>query len=99
MGYDPGNADFRIYVTGDSANPNTIAVWGLNFDDAQPVTVNLGLAPCQIVSATLKHYGKAGPDSSGGDPRANARIFCFTPLPGGTNPSARALPEPQAVTL
>jgi len=31
------------------------------------VTVNLGLEARQVVSATLKHYGKAGPDSSGGD--------------------------------
>ncbi|HSW46467.1 MAG TPA: hypothetical protein VLM89_12940 [Phycisphaerae bacterium] len=67
MGYDPGNANFRIYVTRNSADQNTIMIWGLNFDDAQPVTVRLGLASCQVVSAMLKHYGKAGPDSSGGD--------------------------------
>jgi len=67
MGYDPSNANFRIYVTRRSADQNTIMIWGLNFDDAQPVTVNLGLEGCQVVSATLKHYGKAGPDSSGGD--------------------------------
>lgn len=67
MGYDYANSNFRIYVTRDSGNPNKLAIWGLNFDDALPVTVNLGLAPCQVISATLKRYGKAGPDSSGGD--------------------------------
>ena len=67
MGYPSGNSNARIYVTGDSSDESTISIWGLNFDDAQPTTVQLSLGSCQLVSATLKHYGKAGPDSAGGD--------------------------------
>lgn len=67
MGYTSTDANFRIYVTRDSSVPNAVAIWGLNFDDSRAVTVNLGLTACEVVSATLKHYGKAGPDSSGGD--------------------------------
>ncbi len=67
LGYASANSDFRIYVTKHHDDDNTLMLWGLNFDDAQPVTVNLSLTACQVVSATLKHYGQAGPDAGGGD--------------------------------
>jgi hypothetical protein len=67
MGYGSAHADFRVYVTRDSRIPDVVMIWGLNFHDSQSVTVNLSLAECALVSATLKHYGKAGPDSTGGD--------------------------------
>ncbi len=67
LGYDPANANFRIYITRDTAIPNRLMIWGLNFDEHQPVSVNLGLAFCQVVSATLKRYGKPGTDATGGD--------------------------------
>lgn len=67
MGYDPANSNFRIYVTRNEGDDSTIMIWGLNFDDTQPITVNLGLVPCQVTSARLKHLGKPGDDAAGGD--------------------------------
>jgi hypothetical protein len=67
MGYLSANANFRIYVTRSSSDPNTVMIWGLNYDENQPVTVNLSLTYCQVTSATLKHMGKPGDDAAGGD--------------------------------
>lgn len=67
MGYDPDAASFRFYVTKNAGDDDTVMIWGLNFDDETPVTVHLGLSPCRIRSATLKHLGKPGHDASGGD--------------------------------
>ncbi len=67
MGYDPASADFRVYVTRDSGDDSRVMVWGLNFDDAQPVTINLSLTFCEVTSAILKRFGKPGNDASGGD--------------------------------
>jgi len=58
MGYDYNNANFRIYVTKNAGDDWKIMIWGLNFDSINPVTVNLGLAPSYVTSATLKRYGK-----------------------------------------
>ena len=61
MGLDPALVDWRLYATGDSTNEDRVVFWGLNFDEQESVTINLELVPpCQIVSATLKRYGKAG---------------------------------------
>lgn len=67
LGYEPDNANFRIYVTKNSGDDSTIMIWGLNFSDHEPVTVNLGLAFCQVTSATLKHFGRPGDDNAGGN--------------------------------
>jgi hypothetical protein len=67
MEYEPDNANFRIYVTSDSSDNSKMMIWGLNFDENEPVTVNLSLVYCQVTSATLKHFGKPGDDSAGGD--------------------------------
>jgi hypothetical protein len=67
LGYDPNLSNFRIYLTRNSAIPNRLMIWGLNFDEHQPVSVNLSLAFCEVVTATLRHYGKPGADSAGGD--------------------------------
>ncbi|MHC4800328.1 MAG: GH39 family glycosyl hydrolase, partial [Planctomycetota bacterium] len=58
MGYDYNNSNFRIYVSKNAGDDSKLMIWGLNFDNTRPVTVNLGLTPCRIVSATLKRYGK-----------------------------------------
>ena len=57
MGYAYDNSNFRIYVTKNSGNDSKVMIWGLNFDQNNPATVELALAPCLLVSATLKHYG------------------------------------------
>jgi hypothetical protein len=67
LGLSPADINFRIYVIGKADDSSTIMIWGLNFDEKRPVTVRLALAPCRIVSATLKRYGQPGPDSKGGD--------------------------------
>jgi len=67
MGYDYANTNFRFYATKSRGDDFTLTIWGLNFDDSRPVTVDLALVPCRLLSATLKHYGKPGPDSGGGD--------------------------------
>jgi hypothetical protein len=61
MGYEYGSSNLRIYVTKNAGDDSKVMIWGLNFDNLNPVTVNLGLAPpCQIVRATLNRYGKTG---------------------------------------
>jgi hypothetical protein len=67
MGYEPTNANFRIYVTKHQGDDSKVMIWGLNFDDSQPVTVELGLIPCQVTSAKIRRYGKPGTDAAGGD--------------------------------
>ncbi|HPD29267.1 MAG TPA: thrombospondin type 3 repeat-containing protein [Phycisphaerae bacterium] len=67
MGFDPANSNFRFYVTKNEGDDSTIMIWGLNFDDTQPITVNMGLIPCQVTSAKLRHLGKPGDDDAGGD--------------------------------
>jgi len=67
MGVDPANSNFRIYVTKNEGDDSVIMIWGLNFDDTQPITVNLGLIPCEVTSAKLRHLGKPGDDGAGGD--------------------------------
>ena len=67
MGYPPANANFRIYVTRHEGDDSSIMIWGLNFDDHHPATVQLGLPPCRIVSATLRRLGKPGDDAAAGD--------------------------------
>jgi len=61
LGYEYASANFRIYITRNAGDDSKVMIWGLNFDNLNPVAVNLGLfPPCQITSATLKRYGKAG---------------------------------------
>ena len=60
MGYAYDKSNFRIYVSKNAGDDSKLMIWGLNFDNAKPVTVNLGLTPCRIVSATLKRYGTPG---------------------------------------
>lgn len=61
LGYDYDSSNIRIYVTRSSGDDSRIMIWGLNFDNVEPFTVNLRLAPpSQIVSATLHRYGKVG---------------------------------------
>jgi hypothetical protein len=67
MGYDSADADFRIYVTRDSDDDSTLMIWGLSFDDSEPVTVELSLDFCDVTAATLKHFGRPGDDAGGGD--------------------------------
>ncbi len=67
MGLLEANTNYRFYVTTSQANPSRIAVWGVNYDEHIPVTVELGLANCVLDSATLKRYGKPGDDAAGGD--------------------------------
>ncbi len=60
MGYDYGNANFRIYVSKNADDDSKVMIWGLNFDNVNPITINLGLAPCMATSAVLKRYGTPG---------------------------------------
>ena len=60
MGYDYNKSNFRIYVSKNAGDDSKLMIWGLNFDNSHPVTVNLGLTPCRIVFATLKRYGTPG---------------------------------------
>ncbi len=60
LGYPYDASNFRIYVTRDSEDDSRLMIWGLNFNDQEPVTVNLGLSPRrENISATLKRFGKA----------------------------------------
>jgi len=60
MGYGYETSNFRFYVTKNAQDDSQVMIWGLNFDDHESVTINLGLTPpCQIVSATFKRFGKA----------------------------------------
>jgi len=67
MEYEPADASFRIYITRDSRDDSKIMIWGLNFDENRPATIDLGLAYCRVTSATVKHFGKPGEDDAGGD--------------------------------
>lgn len=67
MEYDPSVADFRVYVTRDSAIPGRLMIWGLNFHEEIPATVRLGLKPSRVISALLRRYGRPGSDPAGGD--------------------------------
>lgn len=68
LGLAPENYNWRVYVTCDSSAPDTINVWGLNFNEDDPVDVDLYVSdPRRLVSATLKHMGQPGDDGSGGD--------------------------------
>ncbi len=59
MGYDYAHSNFRIYVTRNAGDDSKVMIWGLNFDNITPATINLGLAMSQVQSATLKRYGLA----------------------------------------
>jgi len=63
MGLAPADTNFRVYVTRDSTLPNTIMIWGLNFNNNQPVELTMALSPCRPIGATLKRYGKPGGSS------------------------------------
>ncbi len=67
LGLGASDTNFRLYITKNQGDDSKLMIWGLNFEDERVVSVDLALAPCQVVSATLKHYGKPGPDSGGGD--------------------------------
>lgn len=67
MGYTPAYSAFRVYVTRHQSNPSRLMIWGLNFDEHLPVTVEMGLDWCTLNSATLRRYGKPGTDAAGGD--------------------------------
>jgi hypothetical protein len=61
LGYAYGSTNLRIYVTQNAGDESKVMIWGLNFDELAPVTVDLGLSPpCRIISATLKRFGKVG---------------------------------------
>lgn len=67
MGYTPANSNFRIYVTRRQSDPSRVMIWGLDFDENLPVTVEMGMNWCTLNSATLRRYGKPGTDAAGGD--------------------------------
>ncbi len=67
LGLSPADTTFRFYVTTRQSDRSKLAIWGLNFDDATPVTVSFALAPSRLLSATLKQFGKPGADTQGGD--------------------------------
>lgn len=67
LGLSPDRATHRLYVTRRAADPRRLMIWGLNFDDALPVSLHLALAPCRLESAILRQYGKPGSDAAGGD--------------------------------
>lgn len=61
LGYGYAGSNFRIYITRKAGMDSKVMIWGLNFDNLHPVTVDLGLSPpCRVISATFKRYGKAG---------------------------------------
>lgn len=67
FGVDPDVTNWRIYVTRNSADPDTMMIWGLNFNEDTPVEMQLSLGACRVNSAILKRYGKPGDDAAGGD--------------------------------
>lgn len=67
LGLDPGNLNWRIYVTKRAGDDDTLIIWGLNFNEDQAVDVELELAPCYATSAVLRRYGIPGDDVHGGD--------------------------------
>jgi len=67
LGLPPSNCAFRFYVTKNQGDDSTMMIWGINFSDDTPVTVNFRLPTSKLLSATLKRYGKPGPDNQGGD--------------------------------
>ncbi len=64
MGLSPENVNWRIYASKQSGQDNTLMIWGLNFNEDEPVEVDLTLAPSRIESAVLKRYGIPGGDTS-----------------------------------
>lgn len=67
LGLAPADINWRLYVTRNRSLPGRLVLWGLNFSDSEPVTLNLSLAPCNVRAARLRRYGRPGPDASGGD--------------------------------
>lgn len=66
LGSTPASVDWRVYITVDSANPNRLVVWGLNFHESQVANINLDLSAMVsgVTSATLRSYGIPGGDTS-----------------------------------
>lgn len=67
MGLVSGHLNWRIYASRHAAAPDTVFVWGLNFNEDDVVEVDLALSPCMVQSAILRRYGRPGDDASGGD--------------------------------
>ena len=57
MGLDPSMIDWRIYATRHSTNEDRVMVWGLNFNENEPVEVDLALGPYYVEQASLMRYG------------------------------------------
>lgn len=68
MGLNPDSSNWRLYVTRDTAVPGRVVLWGLNFNEDEPIEITVGLSEqVYIQSATLMHYGQPGDDAAGGD--------------------------------
>lgn len=65
LGLNTDEADWRIYFTKNDKTGD-VMIWGLNFNDTEQVHVELSLNKWdyELESATLKHYGVIGEDTS-----------------------------------
>lgn len=64
MGLTDRDFNWRVYVTRNASDEDTLMVWGLNFYDDQTVAVDLSIPYCRFDSGVLHRYGNPSGDTS-----------------------------------